>query len=104
MSRLSRNRTSQPVTMCRLERRSHEEKPQTFYRRGEGGTVTQSPCLKEVRVGDMPGTPSPAHRFLPLAAGILRERPCRLSAQQGCRGTPHPGAHCLSREQDSAQG
>jgi len=47
---LSRNRTFQSVTMCRLERKSHEEKPQTFYRRGKGGAVAQSPCREEARI------------------------------------------------------
>lgn len=71
VSRLSRNRTSQPVTMCRLERRSREEKPQTFYRRGEGCSITQSPCRKEARVRTMPGASSATHGFLSLAERIL---------------------------------
>ena len=50
LSCLSRNRTFQSVTMCRLERKSHEEKPQTFYRRGKGGAVAQSPCRQEAHI------------------------------------------------------
>jgi cell division protein FtsB len=69
--RLSRNRTSQPAKMCRLERRSHEQKPQTFYRRGEGGLIASPPGREDCRIGNMPGAESATDGFLSLATGIL---------------------------------